>query len=301
METELTFMEKVATIQNQLKAPKDKAAYNYSYRNAEEILGKVKPLLAEHGLAITLDDEILSIGEPCRWFIKSKAMITDGVDVISGTGIAELLTPAIGSSSGKASMNESQASGATSSYARKYALGAVLGIDDGDDADDAKYQPAVINSQKPARPTPAKPRADYYEVSPPEQIKKEHLSGAIKDTNIDPEVFKQLCFLPGKGRGNLNLDKETAKAVWDDCWQQGWRRGKFDMNTKTWTGTQIPMSAVPTIVGMFCAEAGLTEDATKAKISTILASAPYIPEAENEAAAQLPIGEDLTDYSDEPF
>ena len=42
---ELTFAEKMAQVQYALKAPKDKSTYAYSYRNAEEILGKVKPLL----------------------------------------------------------------------------------------------------------------------------------------------------------------------------------------------------------------------------------------------------------------
>jgi len=139
METELTFIEKVAAVQNELKAPKDKTAsvktrtgtnYSYKFRNAETILSDVKPLLLKHSLVITLDDKLISMEG--RLFIESKATIfASESEGISATAIAELL---------KADqMNAPQASGATSSYARKYALCGVLGIDDGDDADDPKY------------------------------------------------------------------------------------------------------------------------------------------------------------------
>lgn len=280
METELTFTEKVSIIQSELKAPKDKSTYAYSYRNAEEILGKVKPLLVEHGLVITLDDDIIAVGDPCRWFIKSTATITDGnTGNYTATACAEILTPAIGERSGKASMNESQASGATSSYARKYALGGLLGIDDGDDADDAKYQPAVIASTKPKKEKPV-------EQNDPKPV-QELFDGALTDTGVTAEVLQELNFLPGAGKGNLGLDKEVTRAIWKEFYQSdGWTRGKFDSFSKSWTGTKIPMSAVPAIVQRFCEEAGLSETATKAKIAGVLASVE-----EN----------DLDQYSEEPF
>lgn len=129
-----TFITKIAEVQNALVVPKTKnAQVPYKSRNAEEILDKVKPLLVERGLIITLDDDILNMDG--RMFIRSTATITNGHEAVTGTGIAELL--------GTTSMtNAAQASGATGSYARKYALGAVLGIGDGDDADHTKYQPA---------------------------------------------------------------------------------------------------------------------------------------------------------------
>lgn len=300
---EATFAEKMAQVQYALKAPKDKSTYAYSYRNAEEILGKVKPLLVEHGLVITLDDDIIAVGEPCRWFIKATATITDGESgSFSATACAEILTPSVGRDSGKASMNESQASGATSSYARKYALGGLLGIDDGDDADDVKYQPAVIAATKPVRSEPAKAE------NPARAIREQHLSGAIKDVNIYPDVFKQLCFLPGRGQGNLQLPKEVSKEVWDECWQKGWRRGKFDKDAKTWSGTEIPMSAVPEIVTMFCEKAGLSDVATQVAIQNIMS---YAPKEAREPAVEQPelddedwLADDTEDYSahsDEPF
>jgi hypothetical protein len=278
METELTFVEKISTIQNALKAPKDKKTYAYSYRNAEEILGKVKPLLLEHSLVITLADEIVAVGEPCKWFIRSTAEVTNGTERITGVGIAQILSPSV-NREGKASMNESQATGATSSYARKYALGALFGIDDGDDADDAKYQPAAMNSQGPARP-PAKKQTASQTAPSASQGSSE---------NIDPQVFKELCFLPGKGRTGLNLAPDVTKQIWDECYRQGWKRGKFDADNKTWNGTQIPMSAVPTIARMFCEAAGLNEEQTNIRITQILAHAPV-----KHMSA-------LDEYSDEPF
>lgn len=136
MTEQLTLIQKIAWIQNELKAPKDKksggGSFSFAYRNAEEILAKVKPLLLKHDLIITLDDELIE--QNGRYFIKSTAMIIQSKDeAITSTAVAELLIAT--------SMNASQASGATSSYARKYALGGLLGIDDGDDADDAKYTP----------------------------------------------------------------------------------------------------------------------------------------------------------------
>lgn len=139
--TDKTFTEKIATVQNALIVPKTQnAQVPYKSRNAEEILDTAKPLLLEQSLIITICDAVIEIGG--RIFIKSIATITDGDDAISGTGIAELLP-------GNNMMNVAQASGATGSYARKYALGAVLAIGDGEDADHAKYQPSEHDSYTP--------------------------------------------------------------------------------------------------------------------------------------------------------
>lgn len=58
-----TFIEKVVSVQRDLKAPKGQ--YNkfgkYRYRSAEDILNSVKPLLASVGLVLTLEDEVCLI------------------------------------------------------------------------------------------------------------------------------------------------------------------------------------------------------------------------------------------------
>lgn len=93
----------------------------YRYRSAENILAAVKPLLAKHGLTINLTDTILQIGD--RYYLKAKAEISNGmVATFSEAYAREPLA--------KKGMDESQVTGSASSYARKYALCGLFGIDD---------------------------------------------------------------------------------------------------------------------------------------------------------------------------
>lgn len=115
-------------VQQQLRAPKSQ--YNefnkFNYRNAEDILEAVKPLLAEQGLLLTLSDQIEYIGE--RYYIRSTVTITDGEDEIKSTAYAR-------EDESRDGMSESQVTGCSSSYARKYALQAILLIDSEKDSD----------------------------------------------------------------------------------------------------------------------------------------------------------------------
>ena len=123
-----TFTEKLNKIQTELNAPKD--AYNsfgkYKYRSAESILQAVKPLLAKQGLILTISDSVIQIAE--RIYIQATAKITDGKESVETSALAR--EPLL-----KKGMDDSQITGATSSYARKYALCGLLAIDDNKDAD----------------------------------------------------------------------------------------------------------------------------------------------------------------------
>ena len=123
-----TFIEKLNKIQTELNAPKD--AYNsfgkYKYRSAESILQAVKPLLAKQGLILTISDSVIQIAE--RIYIQATAKITDGKESVETTALAR--EPLL-----KKGMDDSQITGATSSYARKHALCGLLAIDDNKDAD----------------------------------------------------------------------------------------------------------------------------------------------------------------------
>ncbi|MBS5152154.1 ERF family protein [Veillonella parvula] len=123
-----TLQQKLIEIQAELKAPKSQ--FNkfggYNYRNCEDILEAVKPLCAKHDVVPLLSDEIVMIGE--RYYVKSIAKITDGKDEITTTAFAR-------ESFDKKGMDESQITGSTSSYARKYALNGLFCIDDTKDAD----------------------------------------------------------------------------------------------------------------------------------------------------------------------
>lgn len=139
-DSQVILTQRVGDIQHKLKAPKGQ--YNsfgkYNYRSCEDILEGVKPLLKEHNLALLIDDEIVQIGE--RYYVKATAKITDGRECVSATAYAR-------EPDTKKGMDESQITGATSSYARKYALNALLCIDDTKDAD------TMDNSKKPVQQT----------------------------------------------------------------------------------------------------------------------------------------------------
>ena len=127
------FYAKLIKVQATLNAPKGQfnSFGKYHYRSCEDIMGAVKPLLAEHGLVQLVSDEIEKIGD--RFYVKAIVTVTDGVTTHSVSGYArESLT--------KKGMDDAQVTGATSSYARKYALNGMYNIDDTKDADTNEYR-----------------------------------------------------------------------------------------------------------------------------------------------------------------
>ena len=120
------FYDRVAAVQATLHAPKNQrnSFGNYNYRSCEDILEAVKPLL--NGLVLTVNDDVVLVGD--RIYVKATASITDGEHTISNTAFAR--EPGV-----KKGMDDSQITGAASSYARKYALNGLLLIDDNKDAD----------------------------------------------------------------------------------------------------------------------------------------------------------------------
>lgn len=125
-----TITQKLATIQQKLKAPKGQ--YNsfggYAYRNAEDILEAVKPLCAETGTLVLLSDEIINIGS--RFYVKATAAL---IDAETQTQIS--VSANAREEEEKKGMDGSQITGASSSYARKYALNGLFAIDDTKDSD----------------------------------------------------------------------------------------------------------------------------------------------------------------------
>ena len=140
-------MKKIYTelsrIQQELKAPKNlfNKFGNYKYRNAEGILEAVKPLL--NGLALVINDEPVMVGD--RYYIKATAMLTDGEENVSAVAYAR-------EDEFKKGMDGCQLTGACSSYARKYALNALLMIDDAKDSDDDSLSPKNPDNQNPNPP-----------------------------------------------------------------------------------------------------------------------------------------------------
>ncbi|MBR0360400.1 MAG: ERF family protein [Clostridia bacterium] len=124
----MTIFEKISDIQMRLKAPKSQ--YNsfgkYNYRNCEDILEAVKPLLNEHKLYINISDTVEHVGD--RYYIKATVAVSDGESTITSQAYAR-------EEESKKGMDGSQVTGASSSYARKYALNGMFAIDDTKDSD----------------------------------------------------------------------------------------------------------------------------------------------------------------------
>jgi hypothetical protein len=123
-------MEKLILIQSELKAPKAQFNKfgNYAYRNAEDILEALKPLLKKYNCLLTISDWVQHIGEN-RIYVQATATFTDDEGkTIEVTALAR-------ESESKKGMDEAQITGAASSYARKYALNGLFLIDDTKDAD----------------------------------------------------------------------------------------------------------------------------------------------------------------------
>lgn len=133
----------LSVIQQSLNAPKNQ--YNsfgkYNYRNCEDILMALKPLLGE--CVLVINDEVVAVGD--RIYVKATATIKLGNDSESATAYArESLT--------KKGMGDGQITGSTSSYARKYALNGLLLIDDNKDADSQKPPASNFASQAKSNP-----------------------------------------------------------------------------------------------------------------------------------------------------
>ena len=143
-------MKALAKIQQELNCPKSlhNKFGNYKYRSCESILEAVKPLLKEHNCTLTLCDTILSIESVPQMIItdestkpKTKTLSVGALVYVEATAVIKC-GDEIESSSGqagvdinKAGMDTAQCFGASSSYARKYALNGLFLIDDTKDAD----------------------------------------------------------------------------------------------------------------------------------------------------------------------
>lgn len=132
--------EKLAAVQHELKAPKDKqnTFAGYSYRSAEGILEAVKPVLAKHDATILIGDEITIVGD--RIYVKATAHF---IDIKDGSSVSA--SAYAREADQKKGLDVSQITGVASSYARKYALNGLLLIDDTKDADTDEFAKQTVN------------------------------------------------------------------------------------------------------------------------------------------------------------
>ena len=136
----------LSAIQAELNAPKGQTNQfgGYTYRSCEDILEALKPLLAKHGAAVTLTDEITALGD--HVYIKARATLLTANEDIYCDAVAREAMDAKG-------MSPAQCTGAASSYARKYALNGLFCIDDNKDADatntHSQEAPKPVEAKKP--------------------------------------------------------------------------------------------------------------------------------------------------------
>ena len=130
----MTIYEKLLSIQNELKVPKNQRNNfgNYNFRSCEDILEEVKPICQKNNVVITVSDEIKQIGE--RYYVEATASL---IDIETSEKIVNKASAREEDS--KKGMDASQVTGASSSYARKYALNGLLAIDDNKDADTDEF------------------------------------------------------------------------------------------------------------------------------------------------------------------
>ena len=160
---------KLLLVQKRLNAPKSK--FNkfggYNYRSCEDILEGAKPLLDEVGATLILSDEITQIAD--RIYIKATATFADTEtgEVVTNTAFAREPLDVKG-------MSAPQITGASSTYARKYALNGLFCIDDTVDDDTEELKNEKENRQK-AQKNINKP------VKSEEQLNKEMVENTDKD------------------------------------------------------------------------------------------------------------------------
>lgn len=208
--------EKLRAVQVNLHAGKDRRNDfgKYAYRNVEDVLEAAKPVLDEHGLTLVITDDIVQIGD--RIYVKATSTVFDGEGgSVSSVGWAR-------EAAEKKGTDESQRTGMASSYSRKYSIGGLFLLDDGDDADAHDNRPATGSAKQDSRPRTGRAAAS----------KPQSLDGRIADLG---QRFKNLGIPPDEVKSKLaslgfdGLSKVDDPGVLDelDLWVAGraWPEG----------------------------------------------------------------------------
>jgi hypothetical protein len=146
----LFFQKKIVEVQSKIKVLKENRNEfgKYNYRSCEDILHIAKPIINSLGMTLTLTDEVKLIGE--RYYICATAEIYDGSHSFKNSAYAR-------EGESQSGMSPAQITGSSSSYARKYALSGLLGLDDEKDPDTNPTQTKqhTQQSQPPRQSPPA--------------------------------------------------------------------------------------------------------------------------------------------------
>jgi hypothetical protein len=189
-------MECLRSIQCELKAPKGQ--YNsfgkYNYRSCEDILEAVKPLLDKYKATVYITDDMVLVGD--RVYVKATATIVDaGGKEISVSAFAREPLDRKG-------MDSSQITGASSSYARKYALNGLFLIDDTKDADTEE-----LKNETDARSKTKASKPSYTE----DQLTKMKLWADGTFTEDELAGFRKECCGPDYANAIERINTEYLK------------------------------------------------------------------------------------------
>jgi hypothetical protein len=192
-------MNALAKIQAELKAPKNQknSFGGYNYRSCEDILEAVKPLLKKHDACLTISDIIEEIGG--RIYVKATVKF-EGQD-----GCHAEVTAYAREAETKKGMDESQITGAASSYARKYALNGLFLIDDTKDADTNGYAKQQKNAPQ-QRSNGNDPHKEHYKTISTE------LDGAFTPSDVDGILKNRAAWLKAMPKAGAEKLKEIAAA-----------------------------------------------------------------------------------------
>lgn len=218
----MTIYEELSRIQKELKAPKNQRNNfgGYNYRSCEDILEAVKPLL--DNCALTVSDEVIVLDG--RYYVKATACLALSKDeFVENTAYAR-------EPESKKGMDEAQITGATSSYARKYALNGLLAIDDTRDADATNtHDKGTDNFSKEAAAAKAAQTkainkaiaagASSYEQPKPQKTLSERYEASLKWLNEQTsETYRKATKSQIDYVNNLCSElKEKGSAAWLDA------------------------------------------------------------------------------------
>ena len=182
-----TFIYSIMKIQSELKVPKKQYNKfgNYSFRNVDDILEAVKPLLKKENLLLIITDSIECYNN--NVYVKATAkLLNNAGDCIEVSAYAREVPEKSGI------LTEPMLTGSASSYARKYALNGLFALDDSKDPDD-NLEP----TKEAPKPTVVKPTARQLQI--------------IRD-NLSEEKLKLALGLKGF-QSIEELDKDSASII----------------------------------------------------------------------------------------
>ena len=192
-------------IQSNLKAPKGQfnSFGKYHYRSCEDILEGVKPHLKETNTCLVISDEIVTIGE--HNYIKATATLygADGGAVANSAFAKEPLD--------KKGMDPSQITGATSSYARKYALNGLFCIDDNKDADTDEYVAKTTQTKAKTQV----PKTNSVKEKEAKQGYLQKITQQMGIKQINPKLISEHINKTFNKKTSNELTEDELKALYD--------------------------------------------------------------------------------------